>query len=216
MSESPATKEAVSVSGMARMVGLSRARLYQLMREGVFPSPSRQNETGRPSFDREQQEQCLQVRRMVTLQPFATEKAAGGRVCCPERAELFPLSRLGEADDPHDHPLLQTAEELPLLQTAEELLEQYGDSIAFRAIDLRLEYVEAPVIVDVHDLHGCSRVGFIQAVVLVAAHTGDGLIHKAAGASRYVLDVDQQPVVEARSLHPLVVDEVQVGAVVPV
>ena len=64
MSESPATKEAVSVSGMSRMVGLSRARFYQLMREGIFPSPSRQNETGRPFFGREQQEQCLEVRRM--------------------------------------------------------------------------------------------------------------------------------------------------------
>ena len=64
MSESPAIKEAVSVSGMARMVGLSRARFYQLMRDGVFPLPSRQNETGRPFFNREQQEQCLEVRRM--------------------------------------------------------------------------------------------------------------------------------------------------------
>ena len=64
MSESPAIKEAVSVSGMARMVGLSRARFYQLMREGIFPLPSRQNETGRPFFNREQQEQCLEVRRM--------------------------------------------------------------------------------------------------------------------------------------------------------
>ncbi len=30
-------KSAVSVSEMARMVGLSRARFYQLMTEGVFP-----------------------------------------------------------------------------------------------------------------------------------------------------------------------------------
>ncbi len=64
MSEAPTTKEAVSVTGMARMVGLSRARFYQLMREGVFPLPSRQDETGRPFFNREQQERCLEVRRM--------------------------------------------------------------------------------------------------------------------------------------------------------
>lgn len=63
MTESPATKEVVSVTCMARMVGLSRARFYQLMREGVFPSPSRQNETERPFFSREQQELCLGVRR---------------------------------------------------------------------------------------------------------------------------------------------------------
>jgi len=30
---------AVSVSGIAKMLRLSRARFYQLMREGVFPSP---------------------------------------------------------------------------------------------------------------------------------------------------------------------------------
>lgn len=64
MSEAPTTKEAVSVTGMARMVGLSRARFYQLMREGVFPLPSRQNETMRPFFSREQQERCLEVRRL--------------------------------------------------------------------------------------------------------------------------------------------------------
>lgn len=58
------TKEVVSVSEMARMVALSRARFYQLMTEGVFPTSSRQEgETGRPFFDREQQEQCLKVRR---------------------------------------------------------------------------------------------------------------------------------------------------------
>ena len=33
------TKVAVSVAEMARMVGLSRARFYQLRRAGVFPTP---------------------------------------------------------------------------------------------------------------------------------------------------------------------------------
>ena len=63
MSETQVTKEAVSVSEMARMVGLSRARFYQLMAQSFLPSPSRQNDTGRPFFSREQQEQCLEVRR---------------------------------------------------------------------------------------------------------------------------------------------------------
>jgi DNA-binding transcriptional MerR regulator len=57
------TKEIVSVSEMARMLGLSRARLYQLVKEGVFPTPTRPGKGGRPFFDREQQEQCLTVRR---------------------------------------------------------------------------------------------------------------------------------------------------------
>jgi len=57
------TKEIVSVSEMSRMLGLSRARLYQLMKEGIFPTPTRLSNGGRPFFYREQQEQCFQVRR---------------------------------------------------------------------------------------------------------------------------------------------------------
>jgi len=56
-------KEIVTVTEMARMCRLSRARFYQLTGEGVFPTPSRNEQTGRPFFNREQQEQCLLVRR---------------------------------------------------------------------------------------------------------------------------------------------------------
>ena len=55
------TKMVVSVSEMARMVGLSRQRFHQLMRAGVFPQPQR-NE-GRPFYDEPTQQQCLEVRR---------------------------------------------------------------------------------------------------------------------------------------------------------
>ena len=64
-------KEIVTVTGMARLCGLSRARFYQLMGEGVFPAPSRNEQTRRPFFDRAQQEQCLTVRR--------TNKGANGK-----------------------------------------------------------------------------------------------------------------------------------------
>jgi hypothetical protein len=57
-------KEIVTVTEMARMVRLSRARFYQLVSEGIFSAPSRNEQTGRPFFDRSQQEQCLLVRRM--------------------------------------------------------------------------------------------------------------------------------------------------------
>lgn len=57
------TKEVVSVSEMTRMLGLSRARFYQLMNQGVFPMPSPSDEMKRPFFDREKQEKCLEVRR---------------------------------------------------------------------------------------------------------------------------------------------------------
>jgi hypothetical protein len=55
------TKAVVSVSDMARMVGLSRARFYQLQRGGVFPAPTYQG--GRPVYTEEQQQVCLEVRR---------------------------------------------------------------------------------------------------------------------------------------------------------
>jgi hypothetical protein len=51
----------VTVSEMARMVGLSRARFYQLQKAGVFPPPVYQ--AGRPVYTAEMQEVCLEVRR---------------------------------------------------------------------------------------------------------------------------------------------------------
>lgn len=57
------TKAVVSVAEMARMVGMSRARFYQLVNEGVFPAPLYRIDTRRPFFDQEMQESCLEVRR---------------------------------------------------------------------------------------------------------------------------------------------------------
>ena len=59
---SPPTKETVSVAEMARMVGLSRARFYQLI-GSAFPFPLYQVATRRPFFNAEQQQVCLEVRR---------------------------------------------------------------------------------------------------------------------------------------------------------
>ena len=56
------TKAAVTVAEMARMVGLSRARFYQLMGT-AFPSPVYDVATRRPHFDEDQQKDCLEVRR---------------------------------------------------------------------------------------------------------------------------------------------------------
>ena len=56
------TKPIVSVSEMARMVGLSRARFYQLM-GSAFPPPVYDVATRRPIFVEEMQKVCLEVRR---------------------------------------------------------------------------------------------------------------------------------------------------------
>ncbi len=55
-------KTAVSVAEMARMVGLSRARFYQLV-GSAFPSPVYDVSTRRPFYDELLQELCLEVRR---------------------------------------------------------------------------------------------------------------------------------------------------------
>jgi hypothetical protein len=56
-------KAAVSVTEMARMCGLSRARFYQLLGDGVFPKPSQDPSSKRPYYDEEAQRSCLEVRR---------------------------------------------------------------------------------------------------------------------------------------------------------
>jgi hypothetical protein len=57
------TRAVVTVSEMARMVGLSRARFYQLVEAGVFPHPVYCVSTRRPMYVEELQKVCLEVRR---------------------------------------------------------------------------------------------------------------------------------------------------------
>lgn len=61
--QSVPTKAAVTVSEMARMVGLSRARFYELVEAGVFPTPVYCVSTRRPMYVEELQATCLEVRR---------------------------------------------------------------------------------------------------------------------------------------------------------
>lgn len=56
------SKAVVSVAEMARMVGLSRQRFYQLMGT-TFPSPLYDTRTRRPFYPEELQRSCLDVRR---------------------------------------------------------------------------------------------------------------------------------------------------------
>jgi len=63
MSDEFVTKSVVSVSDMARMVGLSRGRFYQLVKAGTFPSPDTEPATGRPYYSQDKQQVCLDVRR---------------------------------------------------------------------------------------------------------------------------------------------------------
>lgn len=63
MSENIVTKSAVSVTEMARMVGLSRARFYQLVKKGTFPPADQDSASHRPCYLEEKQRQILEARR---------------------------------------------------------------------------------------------------------------------------------------------------------
>jgi hypothetical protein len=54
--------ERINPAGMARMLNMSRTRLYQLMHEGIFPTVCRDGED-RPFFTRDQQMQMLTAYR---------------------------------------------------------------------------------------------------------------------------------------------------------
>jgi hypothetical protein len=56
------TKAVVTIAELARMVGLSRARFYQLLGT-AFPPPVYDIKTRRPYYTEEQQKVCLEVRR---------------------------------------------------------------------------------------------------------------------------------------------------------
>jgi len=62
MHDQPQTKVAVSVSEMARMMGLSRSRFYQLI-GSALPYPVYDVATRRPIYDQQLQQVCLEVRR---------------------------------------------------------------------------------------------------------------------------------------------------------
>ena len=75
---------AASITDVSRMVGLSRARFYQLVKAGVFPPPVYDVRTKRPFYTCDQQKISLAVRKMnlgINGQPilFYARKAPFGK-----------------------------------------------------------------------------------------------------------------------------------------
>ena len=110
--------EVMSISAMAREVGLSRSRFYTLMHEGVFPEPVYLIRTRRPVYTAELQEACIEARRRglgaVNGQPvifyqrlpkarptpkLSRRKSSGAATVSPQIARLVEgLKQLGMAD----------------------------------------------------------------------------------------------------------------------
>jgi len=56
-------KAACSVTELAKKVGLSRARFYQLQKMGVFPQPLYCTRTKRPFYPLDLQQKCIDIRK---------------------------------------------------------------------------------------------------------------------------------------------------------
>jgi len=116
-------KMAVTVADMARMVGLSRARFYQLMKAGVFPAPSMDEAKKRPFYDQEAQKVCLEVRRKNC--------GVNGQVVLfyARRQVIAPPKKKPKAA-PNKHPqaeLVEALKALGLTATAAEVGEAVGE-----------------------------------------------------------------------------------------
>ena len=57
------SKQIVSITEMAEIVQLSRARFYQLLEQGFFPKPLHDERSKRPYYDIELQQKCLECRQ---------------------------------------------------------------------------------------------------------------------------------------------------------
>ena len=95
--ESP-TKVAVTVSEMARMCGLSRARFYQLVRSGAMPPPVYCLSSRRPIYVQELQQVCLHVRRRNCGIDGRPILFYAKRIAAPTATKTAPRNKTSPAD----------------------------------------------------------------------------------------------------------------------
>lgn len=115
-------KAAVSVSEMAQMVGLGRARFYQLI-GSAFPFPVHDVRTHRPIYVEELQRICLEVRRVglgINGKPvvFNTKRHRPSERSRPPRKPVEQVPTGGR----HEH-LLNSLRALGLSSVKEEQVE---------------------------------------------------------------------------------------------
>ena len=57
------SKQIFSITDMAQILQLSRARFYQLLESGFFPKPLKDERSKRPYYDLDLQQKCLECRQ---------------------------------------------------------------------------------------------------------------------------------------------------------
>jgi hypothetical protein len=95
------SKQIVSISDMAQICQMSRARFYQLLEQGFFPKPKYDERSKRPYYDLALQEKCIECRQsgigvngsfMLFYSPRKSENVSHGR-----KKKVDPITQeLGE------------------------------------------------------------------------------------------------------------------------
>jgi len=115
MLEGKPVKHAVSVSEMAKNIGLSRQRLNQLIRQGKMPKPDKDVNSNRPFFTHEKQKVCLEIRKTG-----CGLDGAPILFYAPRRAKKSTLEA-PKKDRPKVHPFATHLTSLGLSPTSQEL-----------------------------------------------------------------------------------------------
>ncbi len=93
----------VTVQELCEILGVSKSRLYSLIRDGILPEPKRNPSNNRPVFDAELTETCRQVFKThigVNGQPYTPNRKRGtGKATALKRSRheslIDSLSALG-------------------------------------------------------------------------------------------------------------------------
>lgn len=126
----------VSVSDMAKMVGLSRSRFYSLLERGFFPAPQRGKSSSRPFYDLEGQLRCLEVRETgigVNGEPHVFQRKEGEKIPIP-RSRLKSVSKPTEVSIDLA-PIIEGLRELGLTKIKEPKVKSAIDRIFPKGIE---------------------------------------------------------------------------------
>ena len=104
-------KAIVSVSEMARLVGLSRSRFYSLVRAGFLPYPVYQLQNRRPGYVEEQQQLCFEVK--------SRNRGINGRAVL-----FYARNKVGQSQCPRPQPSKNKLKPRPRSSPHVDLIEQ--------------------------------------------------------------------------------------------